>query len=294
MDKRELEELLKLKKALDIIGMKKCTDTDFGVMKLVSNELYKMKVKRPLISETKYPRDQIIGTGISTLKIYDSTVAERTHEIFTSSPFLLMKNQGEFNTNVIFSIEKDENGNYIVDKESGQVNHFKISVKSCLSDIIWYAHEGIHACKEIKYNEYINACRYSDVIPLFHELVTSLNVNKTIFDEWIKTRFYFLQKNIEMINETLKLKEKDKENNDLYGTKIGGNGQYLISYYYATILFDMYLKNSTLILDMINKVLKGEKTTEEILTELNIINPTDDLNNSFYSVNKQFQKLLRR
>lgn len=294
MDKVILEHLTGLNKVMKIFKIKNYSKENLEVMKFVSSEINKINIKPQNLNECMYNREQLIGTGLSTLKIYDSSIIEYSHSILTSRKLLLVNPPCDFNTNIVFSARPLDNGEYEVDKESGMVDHFKLSKTSCLSDIIWYGHECIHACKDTMYDEYANLRRYSDVLPLFHELVTSINLNDEIFNEWVKVRYNFLKTNIMQVEETLKLKKKDRSNAELYDVQIGMAGQYLTSFYYAMILFNMYLLVPNRVLEQVNKVLKREKTTEEMLMDLNILKPTNNLNNVFLSTNGKFSKFLRR
>lgn len=293
MEKFEKEKTVELTRVMNILGVRKYTESNLDLMKLVVASLDGISSKQPVITRTEYSKEQLIYTGLETLKIYDKKVVEKIEGIFSTTGFVIVTKPCEFTTRIDFDVN-NENEKYVVDKKSGKVNHFKISKISCLSDIIWYAHEGLHACKDTYYDEYIDLCRYADVITLLHELILSLNLNEELFNEWIKIRYYFIKSNIDKVKAAQKEKQEDINNQEIYDTVIGLAGEYLTSYYYALILFDLYLTNPRAVLGQVNKVLNGEQTTEEMLNFFKILNQKNDLNNKFINMSNKFTNYLRR
>jgi hypothetical protein len=295
MELQELESLQELHRVMGIMGIKKYSEDNFKIMEFIMKEFKKIGTVRPSFESAEFTPQQLMGSGLRTLRIYDRSVFERANDEFSSKRFLIMTEPCQFNTNVVFSANKEtEDGEYVVKKDSGHVDHFKISAISCLSDIIWYAHEAIHACKDTNYNEYIDLCRYSDVLPIFHEFVSSMNLNQQIFDEWLKIRYTFIFDNIKRVKEAITLKNNDHANANAYNIQIGLAGHYLTSFYYALLLFNLYLEKPREVIYQVNKVLKQEQTTEELLTNLKILKPNSVLNNTFNGINKKFVSQIRR
>jgi len=293
MEKFEKEKTVELTRVMNILGVRKYTESNLDLMNLVAASLDRIPSKQPVITRTEYSKEQLIYTGLETLKIYDKKVVEKIEGIFSTTGFVIVTKPCEFTTRIDFDVN-NENEKYVVDKKSGKVNHFKISKISSLSDIIWYAHEGLHACKDTYYDEYIDLCRYDDVITLLHELILSLDLNEELFNEWIKIRYYFIKSNIDKVKAAQKEKQEDINNQEIYDTVIGLAGECLTSYYYALILFDLYLTNPRAVLGQVNKVLNGEQTTEEMLNFFKILNPKNDLNNKFINMSNKFTNYLRR
>ena len=79
---------------------------------------------------------------------------------------------------------------------------------------------------------------------------------------------------------------RSKEDKDLYKVIATRSGQYLNSYYYASILFNMYKSDPQMMLAYVNKVLKHEITTRELLETLGIFH--QDKNSIF---DTEFEKV---
>lgn len=113
-----------------------------------------------------------------------------------------------------------------------------------------------HALKDINPKEIIARNKVDEVIPMFYEMLcASEEMDKDISVEVLKRRLMLIQldEKEEMMNETKQLQQFN-------------------SYYYAVALFNKYKKEEDKIsmLHQISRVLKGEMSTLDLLTILDI------------------------
>ena len=291
----ETDVLEKLNMALNshrILGVKKYTESNFEIMNFVRDELSKYDIKEPNFKENRLHRSELINSGIRSFMIYGQQMWLRILGIYTMSQLVLMVEPCSFATNIEFEVEPLDNEKNFIDKKSGHVNHFKVSDTMCVSDCIWYGHEGIHACKDTNYNEYINMCKYGDVLPIFHELLTCNNYGNDVFNEWLNVRYHFLKLSSNELQEGIDMKNKDKNNSDAYDLLIGTSGQYLTSFYYAMVLYQYYLKDKR-ILDYIIRVLDNKITTYDLLSQVGLLNRSKNIDNIFIESNKSLINKIR-
>ena len=69
---------------------------------------------------------------------------------------------------------------------------------------------------------------------------------------------------------------RNKNDKDLYEVLQGVSGQYLSSFYYSLILFNIYRSDPALVLQAVRKVLNHEMTTLEMLNSLGIYQENND------------------
>lgn len=286
MSKIKINDIPKLAKVLKSMGIKEMTNSNIELIKEVSPSFDDFKIDKPTFRETKYSREELIWTGLSTLEMYGPEYSELLANIFNNRFLKLMNEPYNFSTSISFS----------KDNKEGKVIGFRIPKISTFSDIIWYAHEGIHVCKDIHYDEYTNSFRYGDVITFLHELIISQQLNEEILYEWFNARFYCIKESATKSKEYIdsKSKTKSQEKKEIYNTLISSTGRYILSYYYALILYDIYLTNPRAITREVTKVLNGEQTTEKMLNYFNILNINDDLLNRFVSMNDTFKYYKKR
>lgn len=273
-------ELENRKQVFAKLGIKKVSDSEYELRDFVLPQINKMAVKYPTFSElTSFSRDNQISKGINTLEIYGSAFKDKLSDIYSSTKLLLFPSRaGEFLANISFC---EEDGR--VAEDSGRINYFKAPKQIIKTDFIWYSHEGIHALKDTNFNEYRDLARYCDVLPLFHELVVSDQLKNLTYTEWARIRYSLLQQT----GNVYKLLKEEKTNKDkeLYNIAIDESSQYLSSYYYAVILYDLYLQDRNSIIELVSKVLNHEMTTEELLKKISIINPSSKDKEIFISYN---------
>ena len=119
----------------------------------------------------------------------------------------------------------------------------------------FFGHEFHHCIKDVCIEERRIRDRVSEVIPMFYEMICSdLEENEVVSKEIKKRRLSLLQL------------DKSSECEDVRQI------QYFNSFYYALALYNIYRKdeNKVLILRLINRVLKNEISTLDMLEMLNI------------------------
>jgi hypothetical protein len=105
-----------------------------------------------------------------------------------------------------------------------------------------------------------------DVIPMLYEFITMGEYSKEV----LNTRLSLLSDEIhayEFASQKIRTSGKEK---DLYKVVQSRAGQYLNSFYYATILYQMYKNNPKMILDYMKRVINCEMTTLDMLKDLGI------------------------
>jgi hypothetical protein len=258
-------------KIYKMLGMKKYDEACARVMVFVSNYIDKYCIEDPNIEKFSIPRLKQIEIGVNSLKIYGDDVWAKAMKFYTASLLQLVYDPYHFGTSVRFAVE-EKNKKFVVDKNSGIVHHFKAPNQLYRTHSVWYGHEAIHACKDIFYDEYRNILLYGDVLPIFHEMLTSGNLSNDWYNEWLKLRYYKIKKHNDDLKKYFMYKKEDKDNSEIYDMLISISGEYLTSFYYALILYRYYLDNEKKVLEQVIKVLKGKKTTYEMLKDLNILN----------------------
>ena len=257
-------------------GIRPFNSDNNGIINLVSESIGFRTVDVPFTARSKDSTGMQIEKALSTYDDYDSSVKERLSDSF--SEFVVDDKLSDyyFRTKIGYSIILDkESDRYFVDKESGSVDGLFRPKKITVLDPIWYAHEGIHACKETYYDEYIDFLTYSEVIPIFHEMISAHKFGGNIQEQWIAARYHLLH--------------TSKFNRDLY--KIEGSiypkygidftllsnmeGVYLLDYYYAVLLYQKYRREPDVVIRLVNLVLCGKMTTKELLDRLGLLEHTN-------------------
>lgn len=150
---------------------------------------------------------------------------------------------------------------------------------------IWMSHENIHALKDTNYEEYKNAFIYGEVIPLFYEMLKAHEL-KILTKSWFVKRMQFLISSKKEFQKNLSFLQDNQENKEDVLINCSLSGNYLNDFYYALVLYRLYLDEPALILDLIRRVLLHEITTEEMLDIMGI--KEESFDNLF---TQEFQKL---
>lgn len=171
---------------------------------------------------------------------------------------------------------------YQVDEQTKKITNYNGNVKLYkLSDNydelspLFLGHEHLHALKETNYQEYVDCQRVGDVIPLFYEMVKAYSTYQDLYQAWLNQRIQFLIESKELYQNARESMKSCGKTRDLYKLLATKSGQYLNSFYYAIILFNIYQTNPNSVLTLIEKVLKHELTTMEMLSFFNIYNPNN-------------------
>ena len=157
----------------------------------------------------------------------------------------------------------------------GRVDHFKTPKKFDGISPMWLAHEHIHALKETRHREYVDAQVLGDVIPMFLELLIADRENSEKASILMKERLFLLkQESLQTQRVRQEIFRNDVED-DLYKVFATSSMQYLNSYYYSILLYDLYRKNSRVVLTHIRSVLDGKETTRQMLQKMGLLRPFD-------------------
>lgn len=168
------------------------------------------------------------------------------------------------------------------------VGRFQIPSLFDGNSYVWLSHEYIHALKEVNKQEFYLTLKTADVIPILYEFILSDDKNKYNKKQIYSMRLDMIKSEAYTFMECMDLIDSDKSNRELYQLLSCNASQYLNSYYYALLLYDMYLQDSVSILKYIKRVLNHEITTLQMLEYLDLYHKDNDIkyNNGLYEVLK--------
>lgn len=165
------------------------------------------------------------------------------------------------NVSYIYDVE-----NKITKKDSGSIGALKIPSQFFEEDRVFLGHEFLHMNKDLNFEEYKLLMVCSDVLTMLYEFIVMGEDAKSV----ITNRIGLLKKEVEGYEMATNCMKKSAKEKDLYKIIQSRSGQYLNSFYYATILYKMYQDNPSLILGYMKKVLNREMTTLDMLKELGL------------------------
>lgn len=282
------------------VNFRKFNDKDCEIIMLVGDKIKNLKIRKPRLQKSSLERKNMLLSSLDIFKEYDADILDRVNNLYSTIKIV----------DSPFNIERGCRHDFITN-QFGQIldNSIKLTClylprEIYLSDIIWYSHEMIHALKDSNYNEFINCYKYGEILPLFHEIFLSNKIsNLVVYNEWIQLRYVYLKENNERMDIPLMmdnhnynilldclLNEKQIKDKQLLNCN---NGCYLLSYYYALLLYNLYLDNPNKILHIISKVLRKEVTTEYLLNELDIIENNTTNNKIFNITHNSLTKILK-
>ncbi len=261
------QQLLQQKRTLDILGVNYFTGTDNEISGYVASRLNGYKTNGYMATKT-YQLQQALDLSVNDIMLFGEDYFTKVAEITESTQCVPAYN-GSLNyaCHVIYSFD-DEKQEVITD--SGIVHHYKTPIHISELAPIFLGHEHIHALKETNYQEYINAQRVGDVIPLFYELVITKRNYQEIYKKWLNARMFLMNDLKRQYTAARQISKNEFRDKDLYKVLAMRTGQYLNSFYYALILYHMYLDDENLILELVRKVLNHEMTTLDLLNTLGI------------------------
>jgi len=265
MEKSLRNKLVQEKRAFDILKFKYLNARDRRNANFVGNQILNIQTGAIVVNETISLRDAFLKS-VNNMRIFGDEFYGESLK-FAGTKFVpICTDPLSFKTNVIFTADDDTR---VVDETSGRVDHFKIpkQIDATVGDI-FLTHEFLHGLKETNYQEYVNI-NLADVIPLFYELITADN-NVKIQKDLLNIRIALLKANRNGYMVASNNIKKSKNDKDLYKIEQTFTGEYLNSFYYALILYNMYKNNSGLVLNAVSRVLKHEITTLNMLVELGI------------------------
>lgn len=184
-----------------------------------------------------------------------------------------------------------DDNNKEVDISSGTVDHYKVPIKPDIMASFHLGHEHIHALKETNYYEYIDRFVVGDVITILYEFILA-DTYPELKNEIYRFRLSSLKEDYVHYENAVMQMKKSKDDKDLYKIIATRSGEYLNSYYYACILFDMYKKSPLLVLDIVNRVLRHEMTTRDMLNILGLFH--QDKNSVFDTVFEDVKNCVKK
>ena len=260
-----LQSLIERKKIFDTLGMHIMENTDFEIAERMSKLIPDVK---PICTFTGsiLTDESAFKKSFKYLKLFGPVYIDRAEETLeTASINKIFDNLHCFTTFIQYSLDPDTKE---IDKNSGVVDHFKTPKAFDEVSPMWLAHEHIHSLKDIHYSEYQDGQVFGDVIPMFLELVIADSVEKNKEKTFITNRLHLLKwecKSLSYVNDLLK---KEQE---LYRVFATSSMQYLNSFYYSLMLYNMY-KSEEDVIPLMREVLDGRKNTRTMLQELGLLN----------------------
>mgnify|MGYP003298596160 FL=1 len=286
MNNRLRTQLMAEKKAFDVFEMKYLSPDDKKVISYVGRAISNIKTSA-IVTRENAILGEVFAKSLDNLRIFDDSFYFEALK-FASVRFVpTFPDSFSFSCYVAFYAD-DKTMKPIVD--SGKVDHFKIPQIIDTNAEVHLTHELIHAIKETNFEEYKLVAILSDVIPIFYELIGT-EKDEQLRRDILNMRVSVLGiESITYKNATMNMK-KNMHEKDLYRVMQNRSGQYLNSFYYALILYNMYKFDKERIIGAINRVLRREITTLDMLIELGIY--TKDNNHLFDEELEEIMKVLK-
>lgn len=285
MNSQKKDELKNIKKVFDVLGIRYIDARDKKIISYVSEILNTINTGT-VVSCGTVSYSKAISDSLDNLKVLGMEPYIRVSKFISTIPFLPVYSiRNGYSCHIAYSC--DDNS-MVVDRNSGIVKHYKVPQKPDVMASFYLGHEHIHALKETNYDEYIDGQIFGDVIPIFYELLMGDNF-KGLQKEIFKFRISSLKEDKVCYDNAL-LKMNKKDDKDLYKVIATRSGQYLNSFYYAVLLYNLYKRSPKMILELVNNVLRHEITTREMLEQLGIIYEKCD---EFESEIGEIRKILR-
>lgn len=279
MNSQMKEETKKEKKYFELLGIKYIDYRDKKIINYVSKMLNTVNTGAD-VSVGTIDYNTAIAGSLENLKVLGMEPYTKVSSFISTVPFLpIHPISNGYSCHISYFVDDKT---LEVDKFSGAVAHYKVPQRPNIMAPLHIGHEHIHALKETNYEEYIDSQILGDVIPMFYEF---LMCDK--YEEMKKLimsfRLFSLKKDKKHYDNAVNQMKK-RELKDLYKVIATRNGQYLNSFYYSLLLYNLYKSEPKRVLELVNKVLNHGMTTREMLEELGIL----------YSLNTQvFEEELR-
>ncbi len=266
--REEIEQLAAQKRFADILGMKLIDHKDKKIISIVQRELrgFKTGAKVSLQPVSIY---DALTRSIESYRLFGEDTYQKIKSIVSGIPIRpIVLNENMYLSHVQY--HADDVTHEII-KDSGEVKEYKIPVEINETASVYLGHEHIHALKETNYEEYIYGFVYGDVIPLLYELIVTKD-NSELRNKLLKSRLDLLQySNSEYSRGLVELRKCNNRDKELVKLFLSRHGEYLNSFYYALILYNMYKDNPEFIISKMKQVLNHEMTTVELLAELGLL-----------------------
>ena len=241
------------------------SDNEREIAHIVTNQISKYKESKSKLLDSDY-ETEISKVSNALIKYFGNDIYEKYNQ---ENSFIRQINTQNYSTEFILNIPLVIN----IPIELNETSH------------IFIGHEIIHVLKDGKNdNEWIYTLIYSEVLPMLYELIQSENstighkvlnwrINKLLYmyNNAYREEIYHILKNYTELIDYYQIPENI----------------YFISFYYTILLYSIYLKDKTKVLEEIQKVLNQEITTKELLEEFGLLNKINQ--NTFYN---EYQKLI--
>lgn len=277
-------QIINEKKYIDAVGMPYLSSSDKKVIQHVIRTL--KGTGAILVNSSNVGIESVVSGALGDIKeVLGSTVARRTEsKLYEIDKRFLYKLPHSFTTDITYSLDSDTKK---VIPSSGRVDSLNMPNVMTSADRVFIGHEFIHMNKDLNFEEYKLLMTYSDVIPILYEFITM----KDDANEVLSARISALGLEIHGY-ELAAQKMKSGREKDLYKVILSRSGQYLNSFYYATILYRMYLNDPKMILDYIRRVINCEMTTLDMLKDLGI--HLVDNNEMYDEQVQEFRRVVRK
>ena len=278
-------QLVAEKKAIDSMGIQYLSPNDKKIVQYVIRSL--KGTGAILVNSSSAGIESIVSGSLGDIKeVFGASVARRTEsKLYEIGKRFSYKLPHTFTTDIAYSVDASTKKAI---PSSGRVDSLNMPVVMTAADRVFMGHEFIHMNKDLNFDENKLLMTYSDVIPILYEFIVMGDDSKEV----LSARISFLSSEIqgfEMATQMLKTSGREK---DLFKIIQSRSGQYLNSFYYATILYRMYLNDPRMILDYMGRVVRCEMTTLDMLKDLGI--HLVDNNEMYDEQVQEFRRIVRK
>lgn len=159
-----------------------------------------------------------------------------------------------------------------IDTNSGKVTYLKTPSYFDQSSYLGIGFELTHVLKDTNYREYINYLTYKDFISYFYLMIQEQKAEQYIYTSYWKN---IMSKLYNKKNIFTELYAKYQENQEKYQAVLSSYGQDFLSFYYAALLYQIYLEKPVEVLKEVNKVLKKQSTSTLVLKKFDLYQSYD-------------------
>ena len=271
--KREVKLYLKeQKKVFSLFDMKYIDDSDKRNISFVSENIFDIDTE-VYVSSEYYALETVKTVSVESLRLFDAGIGDRVYSsLLFSKVEQIFNDESLFMCNVAYSM--DPCFKKIV-PDSGIVKSYKIPYKLNDNSFIYMGHEYMHSLKDTNYEEYKLSQSLGDVVPLFYEMVCADMFPKLAKGFW-QSRLDMLKGNAVVYKNVSVDIQRNVFNRSLNLVNQSICGQYLNSFYYALLLFNMYKRCPQFVTGEIIRVLNHEITTMDLLVGLGVYNVNKD------------------
>lgn len=289
MNVRTREEYKNQKRIIDLLGFNYIDYKDKRVINYVAKALRGIDTGAYVCFGTvTYP--EAIAGSLENLKVLGLETYNQASKFVSTIPLKLINPVSNgYVCNITYSLDDSTKE---VDASSGKVDHYKVPKNPDIMASFHLGHEHIHALKETNYSEYVDGFVIGDVITMLYEFIMA-DTYPEMKSEIYRFRLSSLKEDYKHYENAVAQMKKSKADKDLYKIIATRSGQYLNSYYYASILFNMYKSSPLLVLDAVNSVLRHEMTTRDMLKLMGLFQQDKDsiFDTEFEEVKKVVKKV---